>query len=324
MQGSKIITIFVLAAILVVTAVPSSLTSAFSVQNVKDEKVEKFIDLAEEAGQKVGNLIDNIYVNETALDIIEAEGYRSDLEGNVSLYYKGLENVTNAYSSFENGDYEGAIANATEALRIFREVFKSLNIILEQSGIRKGELVDAQGLIVAMQRALERIERLRELLDDPEALELLDEAEACLDIETARTWLLEGRVNETAHNLTKANHFIAEAHKYLKLKAREINRVRVMNFLEQADRIMEQLMNRLRSARNKGFNITEILQTFGCRNEEEFREGIRNIIQSIRGKIEEFKNIIQDLNALFQRIREMNQQLARIEGNGNGKGPGKP
>jgi len=214
MLKRKNIAITVLLATVIMAMVPSSGMVYADDQSQEERKAEKLVELAEGAQKRVDNLIRLIFANVTANETITNFGLMDDLIANVTLFKEGLGNLTKAYDALEAEDYQGAIANATDALGIFREVFRAIHVILDQSGVSKGKLVDAQGLIQAMQRALERIERLREILpeDAEEALELLKTAEQCLNITAARAWLLEGRVNETAHNLTQANKLIAQAH----------------------------------------------------------------------------------------------------------------
>jgi len=319
------IAMLVLLAILVVSIAPTS------AKMYTKHQTSKFIDLAEKAGQRVENLIENINASKDSLDIINATGLLDVYEGNVTLYLQGLQKITDANTSLHKGDYENAIANATEALQIFREVFKSLNIILEQSGIRKGELIAAQGLIVAMQRALERIERLREILpkDADEARELLDNASACLNIDTARIWLSEGRVNETAYNLTQANHLIAKVYQYLSMKAKEMNTKRVRNYLGGATKIMERMMMRLEHAEERGLNVTKILRLLEYGNVTQFRQQLQNMIRTAQEKMNDIKNTIRELNKIHENLQNMEQCLKHLErqhGNGNehGNKGGKP
>jgi methyl-accepting chemotaxis protein len=325
MNRSTKIAVFALLAILIASAVPAS------AKFYTEKQTEKFVELAEKAGQKVNNLIKNIYVNETALDTIEGAGYLEALEGNVTLYNRGLQNVTYAYTALNMSDYQGAIANATEALQIFREVFKSLNIILEYSGVQKGQLIDAQGLIVAMQRSLERIERLREILPEnaTEAQELLDNATVYLNIDVARTWLLEGRVTETAHNLTQANRLIAQAHQLLKTIAKQMNTIRIRNYLKSATQTMKKIMTRLEQAERKGLNTTTILNQLGYENATQFKEQLQNMIETTQQKIDQIKNTIQELNQIHNNLQNMERNLKQLEqqhgnngsdGNENGHG----
>jgi len=237
---------------LVVLMMPVSVAYA---PEAGEKRAEKFVELAERAGEKVGNFIDIIYANETAIDTITHEGLIDELEGNKTLYEEwGLGNLTEARDALEAGDYAGAITNATEALTIFRNVFKALNSILEEAGVARGQLIDAQGLIEAMKRALERIERLREIAP-PEVLAILEAAEEYLDVTTAIAWLREGRVNETAWNMTQGNRLISLAHSLLKGKAAELKDKRLEGYLK----LIENLYDRLERLAEKA-GATDLLE----------------------------------------------------------------
>jgi len=331
MVKSRSIAVLVLMATVIMAIVPYSGTvygqNPSQEEEKAERKAEKLVEMADRAEQRVDNLIRLIFANETANKTITDAGLMDELEGNVTLFNQGVGNLTMAHDAFDDGDYQGAIANATDALRIFCEVFKAVHYIMEQAGVDKGRLIDAQGLIQAMQRALERIERLREILpeDAEEVLELLNTAEQCLNITAARVWLLEGRVNETAHNLTQANRLIAEARQYIKMQAKEMNTVRITNYLRGAEQATDRIVKRLEIASRKGLNVTAILESLGFANETEFREFLQNMTQSARDKIEEIRKAIEDLKAIGETLRGIDHALARQvqyehQGNGNGQG----
>ena len=308
MKTSKIAIVIILATVIVMAA-PAS--AAMFYGQSESVKAEKIAELADKAGQKVENLIELLYVNETALEMIENATLLDELEGNVTLFDEGTANVTAAYEALEAEDYEGAIANATQALENFREVFKSIHIILYESDVQKGQIIDAQGLLVAMERALERIERIRELLNNTstEALELLDNATNYLDIDTARLWLLDGKVSETAYNLTQANHLISEAHQYLKNQAEQGNSIRIRNYLRCMERIRERIRENLELAGNEGIDISTVLESLGYQNVTEFTQALQNMAENAQEKMDEIRNAIKDLQEISRTMREMDKAL---------------
>lgn len=224
----------VLAATLMATLIP--LSAMVYAQSSEEKRAEKFVELAERAREKVDNFIKIIYANDTAIDTITDAGLYDELDANKTLLFEtwGLGNLTEAHEALKADppDYPGAIGNATEALSVFREVFKALNTILTEAGVARGQLIDAQGLIEAMKRALDRIERVRGVEGVPdEVLKILDSAEDYLDIETAIEWLSEGKINQTAWNLTQANRLISQASVSLKKAAGALNSERIRGFL---------------------------------------------------------------------------------------------
>lgn len=322
------IAVLILLATIIASIAPVSAIFYAQGQN-QESTAEKFVELADKAGQKVKDLIDLVYANETALQTIGDAGLLDELEGNVTLYCEGAENVTNAYDALAVGDYEGAIANATEALSVFREVFSSIHIILCNSGLQKGHLVDSQGLLEAIRRAIEKIERLREILPEnaTEAVELLDQAETYLNMDLAITLLLEGKVSEVVYNLAQANHLIVQVYQYLKEQAEITNTIRICNYLQICERHRERLREKFRFAANEGINVTDVLESLGYQNENEFMQTLENMIQTAQGKTEDINNVIQDLEAISQAIREMDQALTQEmnqhqERHGYGQGSG--
>jgi len=335
MKATKIAIVVILATI-IVTAAPVS-AAMFHGQSESD-RAEKIVELADKAGQKVDNLIDIIYANDTVLEMIEDATLLDELEGNVTLYDEGVANVTAAYDALEAEDYEGAVGNATEALSIFREVLSSIHYIMQESGVARGEILDGQGLLTAMDRALERIERLREILDDidpeevseedlQEAIDLLDDAEAYLDKDTAIQWLLDGNVTETAYNLTQANRLISDAHKILKELARETNPHRINNFLAQMTRARERLRERLQHAGGEGVNVNGLLNQMGYENMIEFEKALQEMASNAEN-VDDIKDALKEMKELGKTIREMDKALTQQmhqhgqqgEQGGNGQG----
>jgi tetratricopeptide (TPR) repeat protein len=247
-----------------------------------------------------------------------------ELEGNESLFSQGVGNLTLAYNALEAGDYQGAIANATNTFKIFRQVFVALHAILSESGVSQGGLVDAQGLIEAMERALERIEKLRQMNLTMEVQAKLSNAAAYLNIETARIWLQEGRVNEVVGNLTQAKRLINKTCKLLKEQAREMLMTRMRNCLNGLEKARERIMERLRFAENQGVNVTEMLEQMGYQNMEQFQQRLQAMIDEAEQNMGQIKNAIQSMNSIGEILREIDHGLTRHmqqhQGNGNGQG----
>ncbi len=327
MKTSRTAIVIVLAALVAMVAPVSAVMYRGGLG--EGNRTEMYIEIAERAGDRVQNLIDLISVNTTA---IEDAGLLDEFEGNVTLFGEALGYIDEASSSLAASDYETAVASATEALGIFKEVLKSIHIIMQESGISSGGMVVGQGLLLAMDRALERIERLREILDnvDPdnvteevlalldEAETLLDEAETYLNKDTAISWLLEGKVTDTALNLTKANDLISNAHRILKDLAVKSNIWRIQNYLQQMVRARERLRERLQYAGGEGIDVNGVLNQLGYENMNEFVNALQEMAQSAReagnirdalGKLIEIGQTIRQLDrALTQQMYQYRQQ----------------
>ena len=290
---------------------------------VQATPAEQLVDVADKAEQQVKNLIDLIYANETAVDKIEEVGLLDELESNATLYDEGVENLTATHDALELGDYEGAVDYATDALSVFREVFSSIHMILEDAGLQKGQIVDNQGLLEAMTRQLQRIDRLREILpeDAPEEVtQLLDQAEALLDIDAARTLLLEGKATEVRDTLQQAKDLISQVYDYLKTEAEGLNAWRIDGYCE---RVQERIQERFMNGNQSGIDFTDVLESFGYQNESQFMETLQNMIQAAKGKTGDFQNALHDLDAIGQMVQEMDQAMAqKMNQHMNGSGSG--
>jgi len=308
----------------IMTAAPAS-AILYGQGQIQATPAEELVELADRAEQQVKNLIDLVYANETALQKIEDVGLLDELESNVTLYGEGVGNLTVAHDALESADYEAAVDYATEALSVFREVFRSIHIILEDAGLQKGHLVDNQGLLEAITRQLQRIDRLREILpeDAPDEIkQLLDDAEALLDIDAARALLLEGKETEVISNLQEAKQLISQVYQYLKEQAQESNSWRIGDYCERA---RERIRERFRYGNQTGIDFSAVLESLGYQSENQFMETLENMIQTAQGKAGDFKNALQDLEAIGQMVQEMDQALTqemhRYQG-GNGQGGG--
>jgi hypothetical protein len=327
MKQRRIAALAMLVSI-IIAATPAMFYVQGQIQASPEEEIVKMVDRAE---QQVKSLIDLVYANETALKTIEDFDLLDELEGNVTLYNQGVENLTGAHSALESTDYEGVSANAMEALRIFRAVFRSIHIILEDAGLQKGHLVDSQGLLEAITRSLERIDRLRAIIsaDATEVLALLDQAEAHLDIDAARELLLEGKVNQVVSNLEQANQLISQVYQYLKGIAEESDTWRIYSYCQG---IQERTEERFRYGSQQGINVTAFLESLGYQSENQFMEILQNMTQTAQGKTGDFKSAMLYLEAISQMVQQMDQALVQeinrrqgslgYGGGGSGSGAG--
>ena len=152
MSKNKLAVLTMLMAVIIVAAPGSAMIGQG--QAIPEEQL---VAVADRAEQQVKNLIDLVYANESALNKIEEFGLLDALEGNVSLYDEGVGNLAAAHDALDSENYEGAVDYATEALSVFREVFSSIHMILEDTGLQKCELAECEGLLDAMSRQLQRI-----------------------------------------------------------------------------------------------------------------------------------------------------------------------
>lgn len=301
----------VAAITLLISVILATVPVIFIAQGqIQAAPAENLVGLAERAAQQVQNLIDMVNTNEEALAQIESVGLTEQFEGNVTLYEtEGLTNLTAAQEALANSEYDTAVDSAFEALRVFREVYSSIHVILEAADLQKGHLIENQGLLEAITRELQRIDRLREILpaDTPqEILDLLDDAEASLT--EAKTLLLDGDETAAKSAFLEAKESISQVYQYLKEQAEKSNTWRLFNYCEGAQ---ERIRERFRYGRDQGVDFTGVLQSFGYQSETQFMEALQNMIQTVQGKTGDFKNALQDLEAIGQMVQEMDQALTQ-------------
>ena len=321
MKKRQLVALAMLVSIIMAAAPASAIL--YGQAQVQEAPAEELVEVADKAEQQAKNLIDLVYANETALQKIEEVGLLDELEGNVTLYGEGVANLTAAYDSLETSDYDAAVDYATEALSIFREVYSSIHVILEAAGLQKDHLVDHQGLLEAMARELQRIDQLRDILpeDAPDNVkQLLDDAEALLDMDAARALLLEGNTTEVRDTLQNAKDLIAQVYDYLKTEAEGLNAWRIDGYCE---RVQERIRERFRAGNQAGIDFTPILESLGYQSENQFMETLQNMIQTAQGSTGNFQNALQDLEAIGNMVQQMdqalNQEMQRHQG-GNGSG----
>ena len=92
----QLVVVALLASIVIMAAPVSAMFG-----QVQATPAEQLVAVADNAEQKVNDLIDWVYANESALDKIEEVGLLDALEKNVTLYDEGVGNLTAAHDALE-------------------------------------------------------------------------------------------------------------------------------------------------------------------------------------------------------------------------------
>jgi hypothetical protein len=274
-----------------------SVSAVLTIQN-PENKANRMIEIAESAEDRVGNLIDRVVADLDASELIETEEFL----GNVTLYEEGMDSVSNAIAAFGVDDFEGAIANATDALNIFREVFRSIQIMLYTYDIKIGPLVDVDALEEAILRSIERVEDLEALISSEAPIyDKLIDAKGNLTL--ALSFLPEN-VEDAKSSLREANMLLGEISQYLKQVAQELNPQRIRDYCENAYQYRERFREQFRGGREEGFDVNGFLQTQGYQDEDDFMARFQEMIENAQGSED-----IEDLEDIGRTIREMDQNL---------------
>ena len=195
--------------------------------------------LAERAAQQVQNLIDMINANEDALAQIDTVGLTDEFDANVTLYeIDGLKNLADAQEALTNSKYEDAVDSAVEALSIFREVYSSIHVIMKAADLQRDDLIENQGLLEAITREQQRIDRLREILPVDAPQDIYDTLDAATELlSEAKTLLLDGDVDSgEVQRFWKPKKTYQKSIEYLKEQAEESNTWRLNNYCQEVAR----------------------------------------------------------------------------------------
>ena len=298
-----------IAALIMLTSIALTMAPAmfYAQGQIQTTQAQQLVDLADRAAQQVQNLIDMIKANDTALAQIDAVGLTDVFEGNVTLYEtEGLNNLTAAQDALAASDYEAAVDYAFNALKVFREVYSSIHVILESADLQKGHLIENQGLLEAITRELQRIDRLGEILpaETPqEIFALLEDAKGSLN--EARTLLLEGDATAARSTFLEAKHSISEIYQYLKVEAEESDTWRLRDYCEG---LQQRIQERFRYGQEQGIDVTGVLQSQGYQSETQYMTALETSIQTAESA-QSFGEAMQNCQIVSQMVQQMEQVL---------------
>jgi len=223
-------------------------------QKQEGKQVEKFVEMAKEAKERLDEFIDTI------------EGSDELTE----LYEGGVKALEDAEAARDAHDYGLAIEKAKEAMDAFREVFKQLNTLLEEeeeAEVEEVEEDDVDTLTEAIKRARARIERVGNLIEENEEY-LSDYAEDELDglLDDAEDYLKAAEdaleeeppeVSTAAHNLGEANRLISQAFVALKKASGAIHSGKLKGFLTVISKFYERVERLVERAKERGIDVGE-------------------------------------------------------------------
>ncbi|MEM2761972.1 MAG: hypothetical protein QW702_01290 [Candidatus Bathyarchaeia archaeon] len=299
MCGCKriIISMLLLSLTLVPLLAAAKQTSTVMVDEPTLEKrAEAMLSLADKAKARVEILLNSILANETLMEMIEDANLTDYLRAANETFNLGVSVLESAHTYYSDGNYTDAISLAMKAMGYFRDAYRELNNILCKLGVLKDEVIRGQGLLIAIQCALERIEMTAEALERIAnrngidvtnaaaklAAAKLNEAKEILDIEKAKELLQRGNVSDVAHMLAEANRLIAEAFKDLKNAIREKVSERIERFKGKLERLRERVKEKLRE-----MNVAEreFFERWNFTNSEEFWRKQLEILERVRERL---------------------------------------
>ncbi|MGD6850587.1 MAG: hypothetical protein ACQCN6_00840 [Candidatus Bathyarchaeia archaeon] len=268
---------------------------------------EKLVTLAQEAGDQVQTLIAKVYADPNATQKIENANLTNQFEGNATLYQnEGLAKLSNAQQALANSEYSTASDFALQALEVFRNTYSSLQAILETAGVPSDASISNQGLLDAIERELQRVEMLKEILPtntSQDVVSLLENAKAKL-LE-AKTSALNGEIDTAQTQFVEAKQFITQIYQYLKTEAQQSNTWRLDGYCQK---LQQQIQERFSYGKQNGIDFTAALAAKGYQSETQFMQALQAKIQNAQSQ-GDIQNAIQECESISQMVQQMQQSL---------------
>lgn len=304
MMHKNKIAAFAVLTLLVLAMTPLTVLAQGQFQS---NSANQIVSVAQRAFLHVQALIASVEANPDAATAIEEASLTEEYNNNVTLFTtEGAANLEAAKEALALADYDAAVDNAFEALGIFREVYRSIQVILAEAGLKPGVVAESQGMLEAIDRELARIERLRDVLpeDAPQDVtDLLDAAEELLG--DAKEALLAGNLVEARATFIEAKLSIVGVYQYLKEQAENSNEWRLNNYCQG---LQERIQERFRYGRQSGANVDSVLQSFGYQSESQFIDTIQNRIQTSLSE-QNFEGALQGCEQAGTMVQQMEQAI---------------
>jgi hypothetical protein len=268
---------------------------------------ENIVQLAEQAGNQIQNLITTVYADENATSKIQNVSLYQQFEDNITLYQNaGLNQLRAAQKALVDSDYGHATDSALQALTVFRKVYSSLEIILETAGLHDNSSINNQELMDAINRELQRASALQNLIPTnatQEIINLLETTNSTLF--QAKIALQDGNFAEAQTLYVKAKQSTPQIYQYLKTIGEESNAWRLSGYCEK---LQQSIQEKFRFGSQNGINFTATLQSIGFQSENQFMEELEKKVQNAQSQTD-IKKAIEECTTIGQMVQQMEQAL---------------
>lgn len=290
----------------VMAATPVMAGAQISLGSTDSAYAKKILDMADNAKLRVEALLGNIRSNSTLMSNQTINNTILSLMDNTTGAFTNATNILQwAHGNFTEGNYTETVRLSMESMQIFREIYTTLTQLI--GGAEEG--LQGQGLLVAMNCALERLQKMNDSLSSlsintQTARGYLNDAKNLLNLTEASLLLQQGNVSEVAHRLAEANRLMNQASQTLKLKAQEQVQARIDQYLQKLERNRERIMERLNAT---GINATELFAQYEFRNMGEFNQAMNSLKQMVKahiagGQLKKAYNLLNFMANLTQNL----------------------
>ena len=199
--------------------------------------------------------------------LLAAQPQGSETAGASTLISDGKTLLQEAQASYTQGDYATAILKATQAQEKFKQAIVSLTSANSGQQRQSDEKEKGLGILVAIQRARERLDRIKSILasiqtSDTQALatirNLLSDAETALDKAEAIIKSTPLKAQDAAKYLAQAEGDLGRAMGDLKQLAHAANARRGEGILKGLDNQVRVLEDQIDRAAKKGAKVDDL------------------------------------------------------------------
>ncbi|MGQ9759789.1 MAG: hypothetical protein ACUVQ5_04365 [Candidatus Methanomethylicaceae archaeon] len=289
-------------------AVPVSSMVQPTANAIDADYTQKILNIANKAETRVMALWVSITSNATLMNNATINGA---FQNNTALLTQARDQLQNARNKFTSGEYNDTVNLALNSMEAFRSVYCALVQLL----VEPEEKLQGEGLLVAMNCALERLEKMDNALSTltvniQDAQNLINQTRILLNTTEATILLQQGNVSEVAHRITEANRLMSQACQMLKIRAQEKIDARIDLYFQKLEQSRARIMERLNAT---DINATELFTQFGFTNMGEFSQAMNALKQMVKNHmgVEQLGKAIDALNSMANLTERLNLQLQK-------------
>ncbi|MCX8205334.1 MAG: hypothetical protein N3H31_06765, partial [Candidatus Nezhaarchaeota archaeon] len=229
--------------------------------------------------------------------IAVSPGLRGVLNASLALTQQAEALIDEAKKRLQAGEEAEAVSYALQAMGKLRE---GLRLMAAVRGEAREAQEKAQGLLVAANRTLERIEQLEDKyrVDLSEARRLLEKIPGLIE---------RGDVSEAARILAEANQLVAQVFSELKSRAEGRVAERVVAFVEKLSKVQDRLSKEVERV---GLNASNFFEAAGLVDFAQLKETLAEVARGMEPR--DVKRLIDELKEARKRLREVEVAISKI------------
>jgi hypothetical protein len=263
--------------------------------------------MAQNAADQIQNQITHAYAEPNATQKIQTAHLTDQFEGNLTLYQEdGLAKLSKAQQALNNGQYTSASDSALGALEVFRNVYGSLQSILQAAGITSQAALSNQEIADAITSEMQRDGALSQILPtntSQNTLDLLNRANQTLL--TAQILAQNGETDAAQTEYLRAKQDITRIYQDLKTQAQQSNSWRLGVYCQT---LQQQIQERFAYGKQNGIDFSGALAAKGYQSEAQFMAALQTRIQNAQTQ-GDLQDAVAECQVISQMVQQMEQAL---------------